>query len=124
MSSQSQQQAAMQQTQQSANATLQRPPTTQQPQQHKTTLPLPDDHTMQQAVKLSLKLTKPIDFYFYIESLKGKVSIESREGEKIIFKNDDEHTSPILNTYKSNSSYIIVTENTIYILSDKTQIKA
>ena len=44
--------------------------------------------------------------------------------KKIIFKNDDEHTSPIQNTYKVNDEYLVVTENTIYIISQKkTQIK-
>ena len=43
--------------------------------QQKQQLVLPTDKTLQQATKLSLKLTKPIDFYFYVESLKGNVSI-------------------------------------------------
>src|SRR3989344_4614826 len=92
-------------------------------QPNKTSLPLPSDKTMQQAVKLSLKLTKPICFYFYIDSLKGKVSIQNRDDDKIVYKNDDEHTSPIINTYRSDNCYIIVTENTIYIISSDTQIK-
>ena len=93
--------------------------TTTQKQQ----LVLPTDKTLQQATKLSLKLTKPIDFYFYVESVKGNVSIINVDGEKIIFKNEDEHTSPILNTYKSDNSYIVVTENTIYMLSVNTKLK-
>jgi hypothetical protein len=86
-------------------------------------LTLPSDKTLQQATKLSLKLTKPIDFYFYVESLKGNISIVNVDGEKIIFKSEDEHTSPILNTYKSDNSYIVVTENTIYMVSTNTKVK-
>ena len=93
----------------------------QQPQKQQ--LVLPTDKTLQQATKLSLKLTKPIDFYFYVESLKGNVSIINVDGEKIVFKNEDEHTSSILNTYKSDNSYIVVTENTIYMLSINTKLK-
>lgn len=91
--------------------------------QPKQQLVLPFDKTLQQATKLSLKLTKPIDFYFYVESVKGNVSIINVDGEKIVFKNEDEHTSPILNTYKSDNSYIVVTENTIYMLSTNTKLK-
>jgi hypothetical protein len=90
----------------------------------KSSLPFPTDNTLQQAFKLSLKLTKPVCTYFYIASVKGKASIETHNGEKIIFISEDECTSPIMNTFKSDNSYIVVTNNTIYLLSDKTVIKA
>ena len=83
----------------------------------KKTLGLPDNKTLQQAVKLSIKTAKPICFYFYVDSLKKKITICNDGKDKIIFKNEDEHTSPILNTYKCGGEYIIVTENTIYIVS-------
>jgi hypothetical protein len=76
-----------------------------------------------QATKLSLKTKKPICFYFYIDSLKDKITIITDGEDRIIFKNDDEHTSPIINTYKSDNSFIIVTENTIYILSANTKVR-
>lgn len=82
---------------------------------------LPTDKTLQQAMKLSLKLTKPIDTYFYIDSLKGNIMIKPMEGEEVVYKNDDEHTSSINSKYKSDHSLLIVTDNTIYILSDKTK---
>ena len=86
-------------------------------------LVLPSDKTLQQATKLALKTKKPVCFYFYLDSLKGKISIISDGEDRIIFKNEDEHTSPILNTYKSENCYIVVTENTIYILSTETLVK-
>jgi hypothetical protein len=95
------------------------PPATQQSQQ----LVLPSDKTLQQATKLALKTKKPVCFYFYIDSLKGKISIVSDGEDRIIFKSEDEHTSPIINTYKSENSFIVVTENTIYILSADTQVR-
>ena len=87
------------------------------------TLVMPSDKTLQQATKLALKTKKPVCFYFYLDSLKGKISIISDGEDRIIFKNEDEHTSPILNTYKSENCYIVVTENTIYILSAETPVK-
>lgn len=86
-------------------------------------LVLPTDKTLQQATKLSLKTKKPVCFYFYIDSLKGRISIVSDGEDRIIYKNEDEHTSPIINTYKSDTSFIVVTENTIYILSADTQVR-
>ena len=87
------------------------------------TLTLPTEKTLLQATKLALKTKKPVCFYFYIDSVKGKITIVSDGEDRIIFKNEDEHTSPILNTYKSDNCYIVVTENTIYILSADTQVK-
>ena len=89
----------------------------------KTNLPMPSEKTLQQAFKLGLIMEKQICGYFYVDSIKGKVSIETHEGEKIIYKNENEHTSRILNTYKTDSSYIVVTENTIYIIGIETVIK-
>lgn len=88
-----------------------------------TQLVLPTDKTLQQACKLSLKTKKPICFYFYIDSLKGKISIVSDGEDRIIFKSEDEHTSPIINTYRSETCFIVETENTIYILCNKTPVK-
>ena len=88
-----------------------------------TQLVLPTDKTLQQACKLSLKTKKPICFYFYIDSLKGKISIVSDGEDRIIFKSEDEHTSPIINTYRSETCFIVETENTIYILCNRTPVK-
>ena len=91
-------------------------------QPKKSQLSLPSDKTLQQAVKLSIKTTKPICFYFYVDSLKGRVCISSDGDDKIIYKNDDEHTSPIMNTFKCQNEFLVVTENTIYVVSSNTQI--
>jgi hypothetical protein len=83
---------------------------------------LPTDKALQQAFKLSLKTGKELDSYFYEESCGGGVSIVTYQGDKILFKNNEEHTSPIKNTYQVDTSYLVVTENTIYILSKNTPI--
>ena len=42
-------------------------------------LSIPSDKTLQQATKLSIKLCKPICFYFYIDSCRGKINIINHE---------------------------------------------
>ena len=86
-------------------------------------LSIPCPETLKQACKLSIKLQKPTDYYFYVDSLKAAICIATNDDDKIIYKNNDEHTSPIQNTYKVNNEYLVVTENTIYVISAKTQIK-
>jgi hypothetical protein len=84
----------------------------------------PTPSTMDKALKLSLKLTKPIDLYFYLDSLRGRVCIMNDGEDMVIYKNDEEMTSPILKTYQSDNQYITVTENSIYILDASTPIKS
>jgi len=88
-----------------------------------TKITIPNDNTLQQATKLSIKLCKPICFYFYIDSCRGKINIVNNDGDKIIYKNSEEYTSPIKNTYKVGNEYLVVTENTIYIVSCNTKVK-
>ena len=83
---------------------------------------MPSNQTLEQAAKLSIKISKSICFYFYIDSCRNNASIQSADGEKIIYKNSEEHTSPIKNTYKVNNEYLVVTENTIYVISAGTRI--
>jgi hypothetical protein len=40
----------------------------------------------------------------------------------LIYKNSEEHTSSISNIYKVNNEFLVVTENTIYIISSNTKV--
>jgi hypothetical protein len=79
---------------------------------------LPADLTMQHAVKLSLVDDKPIMLDYWTASLDKKALIGAKEnGEKLLVKSEDEYTSTIAKFYKSGTEYIIVTENSIYVVS-------
>jgi hypothetical protein len=86
-------------------------------------LPLPSADTLVKAMKLSLKLAKPLDFYFYEESCRDGICIMHDGEDMVIYKNDDERTSPISKTFKSEEQFIVITENTIYIISASTPIR-
>lgn len=79
----------------------------------------PSSKTIKKACQLSKSLNKPIKLNYYIDSLKGSVCITLQKNEKIIFKNYKEYSKPIKNTFKINRNYIVVTEDTIYIISTK-----
>jgi hypothetical protein len=84
---------------------------------------LPDDTTLQNCIKLSLKLSKPIDTYFYRDSLNNNVKFLTSGNQSYIYKNEDEHTTSISNTYSSGNCYIVVTDNTIHIISNKINVE-
>ena len=79
---------------------------------------LPTDITFQHASKLAIVEDKPILLDYWTDSLDNKALIGIREsGEKLLVKSAEEYTSPISKFYKSGSEYIIITENSIYLVS-------
>ena len=84
-----------------------------------TTYRLPCDATLQNATKLSIVEDKPVMFDYWTDSLDKKALIGVREAtsEKLLVKSAEEYTSPISKFYKSMTEYIIITENSIYIVA-------
>ena len=80
---------------------------------------LPCDATLQNATKLSIVEDKPVMFDYWTDSLDKKALIGVREGsnEKLLVKSAEEYTSPISKFYKSLTEYIVITENSIYIIA-------
>ena len=85
---------------------------------------LPTDVTLQHAARISVTEDKPIMMDYWTASQEGKVLIGVREGgEKLLVKSEDEYTSPISKIYKVENEYIIVTENSLYLVSAGIQTK-
>ena len=85
---------------------------------------LPSDVTLKHAAKLSIVDDKPIMMDYWAASLDKKALVGAKEnGEKLLVKSEDEYTSPIANIYKVETEYIIVTENSIYLISNETPSK-
>lgn len=79
---------------------------------------LPSDLTMKHAMKLSIVEDKPIMMDYWTCSLDKKSLVGAKEnGEKLLVKSEDEYTSTIQKFYKSGTEYIIITENSIYVVS-------
>jgi len=68
---------------------------------------LPSNICLQHSCKLAIVQDKPVMI----------------SGEKLLVKSEDEYTSPIANIYKVETEYIIVTENSIYLISNETPSK-
>ena len=78
----------------------------------------PSPQCLQHCVKLAIVEDRPIMMDYWTESQEKKVLIGVRDGgEKLLVKSEDEYTSPISKIYKIESEYIIVTENSLYIVS-------
>ena len=85
---------------------------------------LPSTNTLQHVAKLAIVEDKPIMMDYWTGSCDKEVLIGVREsGEKLIVKSEDEYTSPISKIYKVSGEYIIVTENSIYLISSDVDTK-
>lgn len=85
---------------------------------------LPSNQTMTHACKMAIVDDRPIMMDYWTESLEKTVLIGVRENdEKLLVKSEDEYTSPIAKIYKVETEYIILTENSLYIVSNEIPTK-
>jgi len=85
---------------------------------------LPGAKTFQNAAKLAVIDDKPIMLDYWKDSLQKSVFIGVKENnEKLLVKNEEEYTSPVSKIYKVETEYLIVTENSIYIVDNSIHTK-
>jgi hypothetical protein len=88
----------------------------------------PSVETLTNIFKKSVADDKPVMFDYWAGSLEKSVSIGVREygnnkKERILVRNEEEYTSPISNIFRSGNEFIIVTENSIYVVDSGIEVK-
>jgi hypothetical protein len=85
---------------------------------------LPSTKVMTHACKLACSDDKPIMMDYWLDSQTAKAIIGVREeGDKMLVRSEQEYTSPISKIFKVTDELIVVTENSIYIVSAKIPTK-
>ena len=85
---------------------------------------LPEYVTLQNAIKWAIIEDKPIMMDYWADSLEKNVLIGVKENqEKLLVKSVDEYTSPIVKIFKHNTDFIIMTENSIYLVDSAVDVK-
>jgi hypothetical protein len=85
---------------------------------------LPCSKTLEHCSKIAIVDDKPIMLDYWTDSCDKEVLIGVREnGEKLLVRNAEEYTSPISKIYKLEEDYIILTENSIYVVSNDIPTK-
>ena len=78
---------------------------------------LPSDLCLKHSAKISVVQDKPVMFDYWVDSIENKCFIGVKDNhEKLLVKNEDEYTSPIVKIYKVESEYLVVTENSVYVV--------
>ena len=84
----------------------------------------PSNQCLQHAVKIAIVEDRPIMMDYWTNSHDKNVLIGIKEdGEKLLVKSEDEYTSPIQKIYKVETEFIIITENSLYVVSSKIKTK-
>jgi hypothetical protein len=79
----------------------------------------PDEKTLLHAARIALEQDKPILLDYYYDTRDGKAFLgeDVNTKEKSLVKSAEEYTSPIQKVFGTKTAFIIVTENSIYIVS-------
>lgn len=87
---------------------------------------IPSSKTLQHASKIAILEDKPILLDYWSDSFNNQALIgvkQNEEQEKILIKNEEEYTSPISKIFKTGDEYLVITENSIYIVSNQIPMK-
>lgn len=87
---------------------------------------IPNAKVLEHAAKIAMEQDKPLMFDYYLETKAGGPAFlgEDKETkERILVKNAEEFTSPVKKMFKAKDDYIIVTENSVYIVSGAVKKK-
>jgi len=86
---------------------------------------IPGEKVLAHAAKIAIEKDMPILLDYYADTKSGKAFLgeDSETKEKILVKNPDEYTSPVQKMFKAKDDYIVMTENSIYIVSGNLKKK-
>ncbi len=84
---------------------------------------LPSAQTLMQAAKLAIEQDRAIMLDYFRETAAGKAFLgeDPDTNERILVKSKEEFTSLIKKLYKAGDDIIVLTENSLYIVSGKIQ---
>ena len=101
------------------SATTQSTQLTQQLSAGIPTTEIPSEKVLMHAARIAVEQDKPImlDYYNDTKNAKAFLGEDPDTKERILVKNSEEYTSPIQKIFKAVNDYIVMTENSIYIVS-------
>jgi hypothetical protein len=85
--------------------------------------PIPGAAALVSAARLGIQQDKPIQLDYYVNSAQGKAFLgeDPETKERVLIKSKEEFTSLVQKVYKVDDEVLVLTENSIYIVSGKIQ---
>ena len=86
-------------------------------------LSAPTSQTLVQAAKLAMEQDRAIMLDYYVDTAQGKAFLgeDGATKERVLVKSKEEFTSLIKKLYKVGEDFIVLTENSLYVVSGKIQ---
>lgn len=84
---------------------------------------LPSAAVLLKVAEVAINEDKPIYFDYYRDSLEKKCCIGVQDKTKYLVKSNDEYTSTIQQVFKCDSCYIVMTENSLYVVDAGIPVK-
>ena len=84
---------------------------------------LPPASVLLRASQIAIDSDKPIYLDYYRGSVAKECYIVVQESSQCLWKSDDEYTSAIQSVARCDGCFIVVTENSLYIVSAETPIR-
>lgn len=85
---------------------------------------LPSANVLLRSAKIAMDEDRPILLDYFEDSVKKTACIGVREdGVKYLVKSDTEYTSTIQNIFKLEECFIVLTENSLYVVSKDIPVK-
>ena len=83
----------------------------------------PTPQTLVQAAKLAMEQDRAIMLDYYVDTAQGKAFLgeDGATKERVLVKSKEEFTSLIKKLYKVGEDFIVLTENSLYVVSGKIQ---
>ncbi len=81
--------------------------------------PEPHITTLQHAARIAIQHDRPIMLDYYVDTATGKAFIgeDIDTKEKVLVKSKDEFTSSVQRSFRVGEDFIILTENSLYIVN-------
>lgn len=86
---------------------------------------VPNDKTLKHAARIAIEQDKPImlDYYTDTRNEKAFLGEDAATKEKMLVRSEAEYTSLIQKIFKVAEDFIVITENSIYIIAGSTKKK-
>ena len=84
---------------------------------------LPPAGVLLRAAQIAIYDDRPIMLDYWADSKSKKCSIGVKDNTKFLVKSESEYTSTIQNLYKIEGCYIVLTENSLYVVSQDIPVR-
>ncbi len=89
-------------------------------------LDLPNDKTLSHAARIAIEQDKPIMLDYYMDTKLGVAFLgeDGKTKDKMLVRSEEEYTSLIQKIFKVGTDFIVITENSIYVVSGNIKKKS